>query len=635
MTLTIYEGFRVAAVRLGDECRSSRGGHLGEGRISCSWFARPPEATQGNGPFRLLRPALIYICQSTSPSPFTPASPALHQDSQSHLVYWSSTHFRHTYRHAQMPPGPSLQFQLEAIVPRGVTLQAYHLSANPSPASALFAALPGRDNEDTICEPHFLAISSPAQGDRKEVLVYAIEVLIYTTRTLTTVFVSKADSSGFSSRLGAPKGSPSIIAAVTSAFVTFLLETRLATSRVVLSLFARSQHQYLFPGSIENSGKHVLDDRQLIKWWARVLDRVLRLHGGPDTPSCPYKATAHLVVPGCDKGETKAFFPPSSRHDPPSEPKWINSYPVDLLVVDTSVAPRHLIPRLPDDPKSRFLEDLDGDFTDGLGNWRSVKNLDQFWEMMSYRQECSAGRLVGFLWVVFPQGLNTHAASNGLELDGQTDTSGEHVASSSLLTPGNSQLRENGITETESQPMIEMGMVGEPKSPPPSSPPEPLQERTSTAVLSHDLVESGRNVAVVASVNPENTSKGIKKVQEAQGEITMDAGDYQSLMDFLLQTDFAGEDLAAENTRAWVEKALELSGAATFGQPIHGRHVLAQSTGPKDMSSSHVNLLTGVRKKRKADNTGESASTSETAAISPVPTTNTLSAGLVRKKPKY
>lgn len=35
------------------------------------------------------------------------------------------------------------------------------------------------------------------------------------------------------------------------------------------------------------------------------------------------------------------------------------------------------------------------------GRWRSVSTLEQFWELMAFRQECSSGRLVGFLWGVF------------------------------------------------------------------------------------------------------------------------------------------------------------------------------------------------------------------------------------------
>lgn len=49
------------------------------------------------------------------------------------------------------------------------------------------------------------------------------------------------------------------------------------------------------------------------------------------------------------------------------------------------------IPVFPDDPKARLLHDLKGD---GLLSTTTVK---QFWELMEHRQECSSGRLVGFI----------------------------------------------------------------------------------------------------------------------------------------------------------------------------------------------------------------------------------------------
>ncbi|GJC93019.1 H3 K56 histone acetylation protein KAT11 [Colletotrichum higginsianum] len=70
------------------------------------------------------------------------------------------------------------------------------------------------------------------------------------------------------------------------------------------------------------------------------------------------------------------------------------------------VPARCLIPRFPDDPKSRFRDELDEETGKSkqlktTGQWKSVKSLDTFWEMMAYRQECSSGRLTGFIWVVF------------------------------------------------------------------------------------------------------------------------------------------------------------------------------------------------------------------------------------------
>jgi regulator of Ty1 transposition protein 109 len=514
----------------------------------------------------------------------------------------------------------SLQTRLAAVLPVGVNVKTYHLSTPPTASSALFAPSPGQEDQNqTCCESHFLAVASPEDGDDKEVLVFAVEILIFTTGTLTTLFVSKADSSGFSSRLNAPKGSPSTISAVISTFVDFLLEPRLTNSRVVLSLFARSQHQYLFPGSVENTAKHVLDDRQLIKWWCRVLDKVLRHDSSPSL-----KSTAHLVVPGCDKGETKAFFPPSSRHDPPSDPKWINSYPAELLVTDPSRPPRSLVPRFPDDPKARFLDDLDGDFVDAHGNWRSVKNLDQFWEMMSYRQECSAGRLVGFLWMVFSQGQTSHASLKELEQELDQNSGRLPPQSPGMLTPASSQQVPNGALRSEGRLLPSPpGLSRDLDSPPPSSPLEMIQpEGLDTVIAAADA-----DLPVTVITPAEQDHKPVQLFERTQGEILLDADQYQTLMDFLLQTDFAGDDLAAQSTGGWVQKAMELSAAPTLGLAVRGQQVAAQTNGAESQSLPQVNVLTGVRKKRKADVLGDQAAAA-------VPTVNALSAALVRKRPK-
>src|SRR5690606_5881540 len=76
-----------------------------------------------------------------------------------------------------------------------------------------------------------------------------------------------------------------------------------------------------------------------------------------------------------------------------------------------------IIPHFPDDPKARFLDELDADVGQTVNAvsakikctstrcrgsaWNSIHNLDQFWDLMSFRQECSLGHNVGFMWLVF------------------------------------------------------------------------------------------------------------------------------------------------------------------------------------------------------------------------------------------
>lgn len=517
--------------------------------------------------------------------------------------------------YAEMSTGPSLPDRLAAVLPSGLNLRVYHLSTRPISTSALFAPSPGREEQTTSCESHFLAVSSPSHGESKELLIYAIEVLIFATGSLTTIFVSKADSSGFSSRLNQPKGSPSAVAAITSAFVEFLIEPRLTNSRVVLSLFARAQNQYLFPGSSENAGKHILDDRQLIKWWCRVFDKTLR------EPRLSWTTVAHLLVPGCDKAETRAFFPPSSRTDPAAEPRWLNSYPVELMVPDASLPPRHIVPRLPDDPKARFLDDLDGDFIDEKGNWRSVKNLSQFWELMSYRQECSAGRLVGFLWLVFST-TETHQDS-----EAHKSESDKVLVPPCLPTPDNSQRVGSGVQELEPPASTTVGVLQESNTPPSSSPVQGEQEPKFSQTAKNGNDAAGPNIPTETIIFP--------VVERTQGEIIVEASQYQALMDHLLQTDFAGEDLAAKATESWINKALEISQATSFGKTILGcaAPVVAKTPAVVNAPSARVNVLTTVRKKRKADafeDTGKRTDTSISTTIE----AQTLSASVIRKKPK-
>lgn len=599
----------------------------------------------------------------------------------------------------------------------GTDLRVYHVSTAPTPTASIYAPPPGKQDEPTTCESHFLAVSQPHLADAADtvahatgtngdddtrttnhVLVFGIEVLIFTTGSLTTIFVSKADSSGFLTRpTHSSQPSSSIIRTVTSAFLEWLVCRNLSSSppdptdvtrhevgsraavdestsstneagnvpdrtpgsqerrrgrRLVLSLFARSQNQYLFPGSIENATKHVLDDRQLIKWWCRVLDglveRVWRVRGHADpagTPSTSVAETnincdaasaqttplstsvnatatttaniqpqAYVIVPGCDRSATvRSFFPPSARH-PRSDtpPKWHNSYPDQYLVGSNSghsssdastLTPalpiRCMIPRLPDDPKARYCEDLDNAGTDDQGRWRDIRSLPQFWETMEYRQECAAGRLVGFVWVTF--GAVHDEPATASTASGVSDTSTPH------------------LPDGHAQPAR--------AHPAPRAAPE------------HDATHQARR------------------------SITLSAPQYNTLAAFLLNdTDFAGRALATTSTTDWIAKASELAGAPAFGVDVQGRApapapaapALGVATGPEvigagakhardEASGVKVNVLTGVRKKRKvADETTEHLRGDAHAATAANADTDagnsggvrTLAAGLVRKKPK-
>lgn len=506
---------------------------------------------------------------------------------------------------------------LAQVLPTGVRVTTRHLSSTPRQCAALLAAPPGQSPEMTFCETHFLAASIQSSSqDGREIIVFGMEVLVYTTAHLTTVFISKADSTGFLHLSNAPR-KVSLLRLISNAFLSFLVRTRQRSGvRLVLSLFARAQNQYLFPGSVKNTGKHVLDDRGLIKWWCRALDPILREYEpeskdsekGPvdqTTESAKSSATAFIIVPGCDKFEVRSFFPPSAKSDDQRQSRWLNSFPRQQLCSNPDAPPRCLVPRFPDDPKTRFLIDLDDELpgpTEGgsgesSGIWRSVKSLDQFWELMSFRQECSAGRVVGFLWVVVnPPGLvNSVSMHESMAL-------AQGVSGSTVSQPKSGEVsRSDGSTSTSEQ-----------------------RESTSENPPKEQTCEP----------NP------FYWPEAGRGDVVLSEADYKAAIDFLIEHEFYDEETSIASTKAWVDKVASLADQLHWGKQVVGTNTMSEITA----NPTETNNLMGaglIRKRKKPDDGDKSTSEdSATPDIKPQPEqdqssgVNVLNANLVRKKKK-
>ncbi|KAL4902392.1 hypothetical protein BDW74DRAFT_169581 [Aspergillus multicolor] len=470
---------------------------------------------------------------------------------------------------------------LAKVLPTDVKVTIRHISSTPSTTTALFAPSPGEESEPTFCENHFLSASviPENKGDGGEIIVFGIEVLVYTTPHLTTIFVSKADSTGHLHLLKAgPKSS--ILRRVTNTFLSFLVQTHQRPGvRLVVSLFARSQNQYLFPGSIENAEKHVLDDRGLIKWWCRALDPILREYE-PESASqeqdkkheesARSSATAYLIVPGCDKFEARGFFPSSARSDDKDKPRWLNAYPLRQLCSKPDAPPRSLVPRFPDDPKTRFLIDLDDELpaaADGetsSGHWRSVKSLDQFWEMMSFRQECSAGRLVGFLWLV----INPPGVVNSNPMLSTTVTAGADQTQVSVVS-------EKGGEDT--------------------SIPQP-SDKTKPQLA--------------------NDGSAFYWPQAARGHAVLNEEDYKKAINFLLEQDFYNEEVSFASTKAFNDKVAALADELWVGQHVMGKNAYEEPTVSSQPSEVPATTLL-VRKRKKDEGAASDQAPSGSAGSAP------------------
>lgn len=516
----------------------------------------------------------------------------------------------------------SLSSQLAAALPKNQRFTIHHLSTPPTPCPAIYSAPPGQKPQKTYCESHFLSISIPHNTHRIQIL--ALEIQIYTTALLTTIFVAKADSTGYLHLLNLPRGSPSPLRTISSIFLSHLVTTRQRKNRqLVLSLFARAQDQYLFPGSVENPQKHVLDDRGLVKWWCRVLEPVLQ--AGETWISTKSSKNSHrrsntqayLRVPGCDIHETRSFFPLQVRSSPTLVSKWhASADPLrDLSGQNPTNPERCLIPRFPDDPKSRFVDELDEELTEPPpppssvvkeqhrspskgkrpGKWRSVGSLEEFWELMAFRQECSSGRLVGFLWGVF------------------TPTSsplGQPFRSDSPQSPSRT-LRSIGSSTNTSD-----SQTTNHTTPPPSqasdatiSPTKPPHLPTKTKYFYH----------------PPNS----------RGTVILPQKHYDRVLKLLLHLDYATLDIAIESSERWIGDVAMCAGRAVGGENDErmkdgwGIEIVGEKEAEvkSEGAVEGVNVL-GVRRKRGGDGEVQTGEAGGNGGV------QMLSAGLVRKKAK-
>ena len=541
-------------------------------------------------------------------------------------------------------------------------LTLHQLSAQPAPSTELFSAPPGEAPDSTTCESHFLSASIRHNGQL--IQVFAIEILVYVTESLITLFISKADSTGYLG-LGLPTKPPSPTKAVVASFLEYLIEQKKrADTRLVVSLFARAQNQYLFPGSIDNLSKHVLDDRALIKWWCRILDSIIQKYPSDDSDA-PLSARGNIVVPGCDAYETRAFIPRSISG---KSPRWSPTDPLRTIGKPPGVPERCLIPRFPDDPKARFVKDLDDELPDEdaaptqaspsktvqPGKWRSVRSLAQFWELMAFRQECAAGRLVGFLWGIWePAGLRDRPFEARLfKAEEKPEGAPKDLSQEPQLpTPQASQVRQDPqdpLPLLSSQPLPSEPLLDTTLSPPASSQvqaPPVLEVSSAVEPLSTQdaLTSSG------ASTAPEAL---ITATISCAVPLILSASAYSSAMTLLDTLDYADVTLATNSTRTFLATAAK---EANLAGPWTGVEIeAAQSSetqlrevdGAKSVSErgseggAAVAVLGAglVRKKRRAMSGAAEldgiAGDREKVPAAGEQGPKVLAAGLVRKKPK-
>ena len=565
---------------------------------------------------------------------------------------------------------PSLKRSLAEALPAGASFTIYHLSTPPLRCSPIFVALPNQAPDRTYCESHFLNIAVRSHdrrsaGDgRGEVLVFGLEVPVYSTSTLTTIFVSKADSTGYLSLLQLSSGTPSVLKAIASTFINFLVISRRRPGiRCLVSLFARAQDQYLYPGSIDNPRKHLLDDRGLIRWWSRVLEPVKNTEGTNwkrDTLDAGFrnksKAEAYILVPGLDRFETCKLLSIPKNPSLSSDESWRIGHPLYLLSRSGSAYPRALIPRFPDDPKARFVDELDEELPETaaeefgispskrqfLGRWTSITSLEQFWEAMEFRQECSSGRLVGFLWILFTP---LEASPEPSQQLGSGYLPSRPSLQSKLLEararPFNIRIHSSGTDSNDCQRGINSMLHQEAETKPvrkltkstPVTDKKPQTKGTLTGIIIPRQPRIKTTTRQSTAPEPPVCTRHYIWPLDSRGQVLLDGKDYNRVNEFLLRLDFSDEDAARGSTARWLQEVETIAGVVNNGS--WGESVLGtKRPGSTDPGSSNpvVNILGVGATNKKGKSYGDGSQAAEVASSEMVPTL--LSTGLLRKKPK-
>jgi regulator of Ty1 transposition protein 109 len=533
--------------------------------------------------------------------------------------------------------------KLAFVLPKDINFKIYHLSTPPTRATALYSAPPDARPDRTYCESHFLSASIQTRtkdGELADVLVFAIEILIYSTAYDSTFFVSKADSTGYLHLLNLPKGTPSPLREISATFLRYLIENRQRKNiKSVVSLFARAQDQYLFSGSVEYSGKHVLDDRGLVRWWCRVLNPLIEQSTCSHAQSSWDSVKGYLTVPGLDTHETRAYIPRGTKAP------WTVGHPLREISRHQDVPPRCLIPHFPDDPKARYLDELDEELSKGQnsesGQWKSVKSIDQFWDMMAYRQECSAGRLVGFIWIVFTP-LIQYEPTESILGDSQMtiatfDSQSWDVDSSfpSLPTPGITPATSFNAS-SQLQPLSSPVKLRH-EDHPSASQQTARSSNPRTPKKKQKL--SGPIIPRQPRIKTENKNYVLERpaisayyiwTPEARGQVIVEEADYKRITELLLRLDFANLELATSSSKRWVDEVR--SGAwgdakDSWGQTVTGLQVfeVQKAAGAAGVATLNMGL---VRKKRKVGLEEMSSVKSDT------PPVNVLATNMIRKKAK-
>lgn len=298
-----------------------------------------------------------------------------------------------------------------------------------------------------VWQQHIIVlVSEKPSVAQPRVFTTAIEAYFYAIPSTRSgiLYISKVDSTGQGQK-------PSPTSTIVKQLIRFYVDpdtrpnlggTDGLAEHVWVHVFARAQKQYLFPNSADFEGKKPLSDVKLCLWWKSVLTSVAEKLSKGTGRSEGERIRLWHVLPGLN--ELEAFqalrsAPPTNSSSNFDQPPiaWTYGHPSAQKLNDADSIPLpcpadgkgsdfnlgRFIPSFEDDPKARFMDEIahttnsdvikspvrkkakkavDED-THEVEKWDSSQTgelekvtPEEYWERMSFRQECVAGIITGF-----------------------------------------------------------------------------------------------------------------------------------------------------------------------------------------------------------------------------------------------
>jgi hypothetical protein len=285
---------------------------------------------------------------------------------------------------------------------------------------------------------------------------------------------------------------------------------RYHVKKTSIYVFARAQPQYLFRDSAKNLGKHVLSDRDLVRWWKNMIastygtkpngidngntatDSQPLSEEKPQEINIPTDICGWWLIPGIGS-EREALRVIQSSHST-SSLAWTYGHPHK----GSREMAQSLIPQFPDDPKSRMMQSA-------MSNHGKV-DIDTFWELAAIGEESGSGKITGYFRV-----------------DEQVSDEQKTEDTKKLETEKSLEGTENPSEETE----------------------ETKQKKKVKKNARMDTLQLGAKVAdefkkVVSDLS-------IHALSDKRGTTS----DFTKVINKLLDLDFSDPNVAIESTRRW------------------------------------------------------------------------------------